>query len=210
MVFFKRNQGYSSITQWPMPEAATSEELLDRLWRIRRDGIPGFVVRSSGLVDIGAQSHRQVAEAVVEVLTSNPELGWRPVHEILELKLDRVPKGVGDLHHDAESVIGQHLRVQSTAIGSGKGFLANAGSLDLTPSQLQGLEAGADKAFRKGLVHPALISPEVYSADLGEGDNVIFPIELPIDSHSKAGPIWHRFDTCSAVRQGVVLAVNFE
>jgi hypothetical protein len=202
------NHGLLPIVEQPMLEATTGGELLARLRRIRREGMPGLVVRSSGLLDIGATSHEDVASALADIMLENPELGWRPSGRTNKLRLGKTSKGPGEFHHDARNGLGVQFRVQTAEIGSGKVWLASAIA---TRPEYYLLEEDADNHFRRGEVDPIIIAPDVYSTDVEPGDKVIFPTELaPNDLNDIAGPVWHRFDTSSAERQGMVVTVSLE
>jgi len=196
------------VTEYPMFEATTSVQLLDRLRRIRRQGVPGLVVRASGLLDIGATSHEDVASALTNILLENPELGWRPTGRPKKLPLGGASRGPGEFHHDARNDLGVKFRIQKTRKGQGKVWLANG--LVAGP-EYYSLEEEADHYFRQGKVDPRIIAPNVYTADVEPDDNVIFPNQLaPNDLNDIVGPTWHRFDTSSIVREADVITIDVE
>ncbi len=192
------------IVEHKLPEARIGRELLAGLYKTHRIGLPGLVVRASGLIDCGAVSHEEIREAVVHILNGNSELGWVPEGQGVTTVLGNTEKGPGDLHHDALSHAKSSFRVQRTTSGAGYVLMATSGELGFEyPWQL---EDEANDNFQNGKVDPQIVSPDFYVADLDVGDNVIFLTALPPD-HDKAGPIWHAFGTYSEARQGVIKTI---
>lgn len=64
------------------------------------------------------------------------------------------------------------------------------------------LEAQAHKDLLQGNINPKLIEPIVHTADVSEGDTIVFPVA------NRKGPVWHRFDTASNRRQATATLVK--
>ncbi len=194
------------IIERDMLEAASSDELLDRLQKIRREGLPGFVVRASGLLDIGVDTHEGIAAKVAETLYANPDLGWHPTGAMTKLLLAGSSKGYGNWHHDAGLHRDLEFRIQTAIHGMGKVWLGNA----LVPvADYIRREDDIESLFLWNQVDPLLVSPDVYTTDVNTGDFVVFPTALPPNDLNRVqGPVPHRFDTSSPTRQGEVLAIR--
>lgn len=209
------------IRETPLPEVRTSAELNSVLNQIYQDGLPGFVIRASGIIDRGAKSHQEVAQLVATSLPRTVEKAGP--HEISPEVFTpfATSKGPGELHHDVsiQSDMAK-IRVHQTKRGEGKVTLANSGKVlsnFYATTEGHGVPEGIhqsdlddiDQHFAAGQLDQRIVDPTVYSANLKENDMVIFPVGLaPSVSHDKSGPVWHKFDTTTASREAEITALR--
>jgi hypothetical protein len=190
------------VVETEMYEVRTSEQLKDALERVYRDGLPGFVIRSSGLVEAGLQSHEGITNAVIEAI---PGLEHKPLgtaeHQVVNVIDDTINEAGknGNLHNDERSELDKKsIHIHRTNSGSGKVFLANAGTahvgaLDAEDLSFLNREDQAIEDLKQGLVDPEVVNPKIYTTKVEAGDTVVFPVSIsPSDTHDSAGPVLHR------------------
>lgn len=212
------------ITETEIPEAVTTPDVLARLTQIYEHGLPGFIIRASGLADNLAVSLDDVSKLVAEFL---PELSTsvlnRPQTVAVMGKIISIGEfsisASGDFHHDHFGRFqgSPILRVHETTEGSGRVILANAGNLAAdvyvsgrSSSWWQWAE-DAEQLLLASLVNPDIVNPEIYSGELSAGDKLVFPVAIPPrDSHNRSGPVWHRFDACLTPRVARVQPIYLE
>lgn len=209
------------VRRTEIPEVTTTLEVIKRLDQIYEKGLPGFIIRATGLVDVGANSHDDVTRAILALLPDTvsrvlQERDTCPVVGRTILLGTFWNSMTGDLHHDQHHSNGviPDLRVHETTEGGGQVVLANAGFLGIDSRfpggriWWQGVE-DADRLLLAGFADPNIVNPEIYSGDLSAGDKLVFSVAIPpSDSHDKAGPVWHRFDTDITPRSAEVQLIR--
>ncbi|HSW79180.1 MAG TPA: hypothetical protein VLG47_00190 [Candidatus Saccharimonadales bacterium] len=210
------------IQELDIPEVSTLLQLEEKLREVFEAGLPGFVIRASGIIESTASSHKEIADAIVATLNGHTDIAGRAsISDGGGLDIPEIFKpGLGDLHQDcwvADDFVSE-IRVHRTINGSGKVFLANHGTVPLSVHEerhkgdpnIWAVDYKADDLFASGLVDPELVNPTVYSTELAEGDTLVFLEEIPVRaSHDKSGPVWHRFDTSTEYRSAYVMFVKY-
>lgn len=205
------------ITETPIPQAATLPEVQIRVQQIYEEGLPGFIIKSSGLVDLRTNSQEQIVDALIEILTElDKEEDPVPYKNLGSSPLRESSPILGVAHHDYSNLDDSfsQLRVHRTVYGSGKVILANSGRLDqaTAPIELRTMFTDRPDTLRRGLsevVDPDIVNPNVYTGYLQPGDTVIFPTIISSEeTHSNAGPVWHQFDTDVAPRNANLIVIG--
>jgi hypothetical protein len=201
------------VRELHLPEVADEVDLRIGLERIYQDGLPGLLIRRDGLFN-GTQTHEDLASLVMQQLEIIRPAVEFPYRSFPKLKLGgfSVPMA-GKFHNDSRVYSNNnYLRIHKTVMGAGKVFLASSMDTITSESDVWSmLSDTADREFADGYVWSGFINPDVYVADLSEGDFTIFPTKLPDqNSHSNAGPVWHRFDTTIAPRMSEVIELGLD
>lgn len=194
------------ITEVPLLEVRTHRELESALRRVYEEGLPGFVIRSAGLVDVSDNEHEALAQAITDILprVDSPDLfkGKLNYGIINRYKvMENSKPGPGLLHHDGGKA---NINIHRTEKGKGKVMIANSGRTAGRKPEFFGKDynqqqSDLNQQLLNGVIDPDQINPVFHSTDLSEGDTVIFPLETSgqsktIPDHIR-GPIWHRFST---------------
>jgi hypothetical protein len=194
------------VIESPMEEVGTLEKLKIAAAGLYEEDLPGFVIRAAGFTDIGIASPKKIA--VVVLKTIGAEIGTHFVRTPSLENFSSLDIRLGRAHDDAffdNAMSG--VNIHRTIKGAGKVILANSGSdnwkarnptynreRDGTISATISHDELTEQ-FAAGFVDPTLVSPNVFSTDLYEGDSVVMRLE------NGKGPIVHRFDTAVAPRE---------
>jgi hypothetical protein len=188
----------------PMHEVRTSDQL-DRALA-GTSHLPGFLIRSTGLVDTGISGHVDLAHEIRERLVQKRKTPHTSTPPAL---IRRDAPETGRLHYDAYQIGTMDVH---TTTGKSKVFLANSGPL---MQEVKSLEASNlhymadDETLARmsvvpdrllaGQVDPQLMSRIIHTA-LND-DTVVLPL------HNARGMVWHRFDTLSDERESQVTLI---
>jgi hypothetical protein len=192
-----------SIRQVRLQEASVSAQV-DALLAHASGNLPGFIIRESGILDIGVQGQAAIAEYVREQLA----------HQHREDRMvDPQPhpfgsaeENIGPLHYDTpgNNPFNVHMtRSRHGNDGGGSVLLANSGPYTrwivrqeednprdfMPPDDYLIAKDDLPGQVLTGVVDERLMSHVLHVGRLSHGDTVVMPF---VNTH---GPVWHRYDT---------------
>lgn len=201
-----------AITESPLIETASIDELQNNLSALLQSNIPAFLVRHAAIAERNIQTNGDLRSIVTGLLLQKGlNFGTQFVMPDIAGTLQRREVGRGDLHQDATKIAEttvSNIDIHTTTRGAGSVLVANAGPFFGRPQEQRpeptyiDIKTNLNSMLLDGCTDPRFMSPEVLRADLKTGDNVIFA------GYNTFGPVWHRFDTTEAPRIACVSEIE--